>query len=203
MIVTRGVRIATVATYLVVAAAALGFTYRGGEASAPRASAPRGPFAWLEQTSLPRDWTQLDGASSVGPLPVPPGFRAVAGDRGTLTAALFGTDGAYLGYLNATPRQGGERLPGWPEFRLDHLRDDDARWAREDTAAPLVRTGHALRSCVVDDYVTRVGSHDFHEVACLVVQHSASSVIIAATPSGDPAHVWPVLQRAVAAYSAA
>jgi hypothetical protein len=203
MMVTRGVLMATVASCLVVTAAVLGFTYRGSEASAPRVSAPQGPFAWLEQTSLPQGWTQLDGASSVRPLPVPPGFRAVAGDHGTLTAVLFGPGGAYLGYLNATPRQGGERLQGWPEFRLEHLRNDDARSAREDTAAQLVRTGTALRSCVVDDYVTRVGHHHFHEVACLVMQHSTGSVIVAATPSDDPAHVWAVLQRAVAAYSPA
>jgi hypothetical protein len=135
-------------------------------------------------------------------LPLPPRFRAVAGDRGTLTAALFGPAGAYLGYLNATPRQGDERLRSWPDFRLEHLRDD-ARSVREDAAAQLVRTGNALRSCVVDDYMTRVGGHDFHEVACLVVQHSAGSVIVAATPTGDPAHAWAVLQRAVAAYAAA
>ena len=193
---------ATVGFCLFVTAAVLGFTYRGSEASTPRVSAPQGVFAWLRQTSLPHGWTQLDGTSSVAPLPLPPGFHAVAGDRGTLTAVLLGRGGAYLGYLNATPRQGDERLQGWPKFRLEHLRDDDARFAREDRAAQLVRTGTALRSCVVDDYVTRVASHDFHEVACLVVQHSVSSVIVAATPSGDPAHVWAVLRRAVAAYSA-
>ena len=192
---------ATVGFCLFVTAAVLGFTYRGSEASTPRVSAPQGVFAWLRQTSLPHGWTQLDGASSVAPLPLPPGFHAVAGDRGTLTAVLLGRGGAYLGYLNATPRQGDERLQGWPKFRLEHLRDDDARLAREDRAAQLVRTGTALRSCVVDDYVTRVASHDFHEVACLVVQHSASSVIVASTPSGDPGHVWAVLRRAVAAYS--
>jgi hypothetical protein len=202
MNVTRGVLATTIATYLVVAATTLGFTNGGSEASAPRVSAPQGPFAWLEQTSVPKGWTQLHGTSSVRPLPVPPGFRAVAGDRGTLTAVLFGPGGTYLGYLNATPRQGGERLQGWPEFRIEHLRGDDARSAREDTAAQLVRTGTALRSCVVDDYVTRVGHHHFHEVACLVVQNSAGSVIVAATPSGDPAHVWVLLQRAVAAYAA-
>jgi len=139
----------------------------------------------------------------VGRLPLPPGFHAVAGDRGTLTAVLFGRGGADLGYLNVTPRQGVERLVGWPKFRLEHLREDDARSAREERAAQLVGTGTALRSCVVDDYVTRVGGHRFHEVACLVVQHSAGSVIVAATPTGDPAHVWAVLQRAVAAYPTA
>jgi hypothetical protein len=133
-------------------------------------------------------------------LPVPAGFHVVAGDSGTLTAALSGPGGAYLGYLNATPLQAGERLQGWPEFRLEHLRDDGARAVREDAAAQLVRTNDALRSCVVDDYVTTVGSHPFHEVACLVMQDSAGSVIVAATPSGDPAHVFAVLERAVAAY---
>ncbi len=203
MIMTRRVLITTVACCLVVAAAAVGFAVRGGGASALPVSAPEGPFAWLAQTSSPPGWTRLDGVSPVAPLPVPPGFHAVAGDPGTLSAALLGPDGAYLGYLNATPLQGGERLQGWPGFRLEHLRDDDARSAREDAAAPLVRTGAALRSCVVDDYVTKVGGHHFHEVACLVMEHSAGSVIVAATPSGDPAHVWAVLERAVAAYPAA
>jgi hypothetical protein len=133
----------------------------------------------------------------------PPGFRAVAGDRGTLTAALLGPRGAYFGYLNATPIQGGERLQGWPEFRLRHLRDDDARAARVDAATQLVRTSAGLRSCVIDDYVTKVGSHPFHEVACLVMYHSVASVIVAATPSGDPAHVFSQLERAVAGYPAA
>jgi hypothetical protein len=202
MTVTRGAVMATLSFCLVVAAAGVGFTHLSSEAAVPRVSGPQGPFAWLEQTSLLHGWTQLDGDSSVGPLPVPPGFRTVAGDPGTLTTVLFGPGGAYLGYLNATPRQGGERLRGWPKFRLEHLRDEDARSARQDAIAQLVRTGTALRSCVVDDYVTRIGSHDFREVACLVVQHSASSVIIGATPSGDPAHVWAELERAVAAYSA-
>jgi hypothetical protein len=200
---TRRVLITTVACGLVVTVAALGFALFGGGASAARVSAPQGAFAWLAQTTSPPGWTRLNGASPVGRLPVPPGFRTVTGDPGTLAAALLGPDGAYLGYLNVTPLQGGERLDSWPGFRLEHLRDDDASSAREDAAAPLVRTGGALRSCIVDDYVTRVGGHHFHEVACLVMQHSAGSVIVAATPSGDPAHVWALLERAVAAYPAA
>jgi hypothetical protein len=124
----------------------------------------------------------------------------VAGDRGTLTAAHLGPSGEYVGYLNATPIQGGERLQGWPEFRLNHLREDDARAARVDAAAQFVRTRATLRSCVIDDYVTKVGNHPFHEVACLVIYHSTGSVIVAATPSGDPAHLFATLERAVASY---
>jgi len=199
VVVTRRVLIATVASCIVVAASALGFAVPGG-ASSLRDSAPRGPFAWLTQTSLPRGWTRLDGPSPLGPMRVPPGFRAVAGDSGSLTAALLGPGGAYLGYLNATPIQGGERLQGWPAFRLRHLRDDDARTARLDAATQLVRTHAAPRSCVIDDYVTKVGNNHFHEVACLVMYHRAGSVIVAATPSGDPAHVFAMLERAVAGY---
>ena len=198
--VTRRALIATVTSCMVVSASAFGFAVRGGGALPFRGSAPRVPFAWLAQTSLPQGWSRLDGASPLGPLPVPPRFRAVAGDRGTLTAALLGPGGTYLGYLNATPIQGGERLQGWPEFRLSHLRDDDARAARVDAATELVRTHAGLRSCVIDDYVTKVGSRPFHEVACLIMHHSSGSVIVAATPSGDPAHVFALLERAVALY---
>jgi hypothetical protein len=57
-----------------------------------------------------------------------------------------------------------------------------------------------VRSCVTDDYVTTIGHHHFHEVACYVTSGSGSSVVVAATPSGDPAHVWNQLERSVAAY---
>jgi hypothetical protein len=124
----------------------------------------------------------------------------VPGDPGTLSAALVGPGGAYLGYLNATPLQGRERLQGWPAFRLEHLRDDNDSAVHQEAAAPLVRTSTGLRSCVVDDYVTRVGDHHFQEAACLVMKHSAGGVVIAATPSGDPAHVWAVLETAIASY---
>ena len=40
----------------------------------------------------------------------------------------------------------------------------------------------------------------FQQVACYVASGSVSSVVVAATPSGDPAHVWSQLERAVAAY---
>jgi hypothetical protein len=53
---------------------------------------------------------------------------------------------------------------------------------------------------MVDDYVTRVGAHHFQEVACLVMQQSVGSVVVAATPLGDPAHVWATLENAVASY---
>ena len=113
---------------------------------------------------------------------------------------MLNSAGTYLGYLNVTPRQGAETLQDWAAFRLSHLRDDDAVSVHEDAMVRSVRTAAAVRSCVIDDYVTTVGHHHFHEVACYVTSGSVSSVVVAATPSGDPAHVWTELERAVAAY---
>ena len=126
--------------------------------------------------------------------------RTVDGDPGTLSVALLNSAGTYLGYLNVTPRQGPETLQDWATFRPAHLGGDDAVSVHEDAMVQSVRTGAAVRSCVIDDYVTTVGHHLFHEVACYVMNGSVGSVVVAATPSGDPAHVWTQLQRAVAAY---
>jgi hypothetical protein len=71
---------------------------------------------------------------------------------------------------------------------------------REDAMVQSVRTAGATRSCVIDDYVTTVAHHRFHEVACYVTSGSVGSVVVGATPAGDPAHVWIQLERAVAAY---
>jgi hypothetical protein len=119
--------------------------------------------------------------------------------------ALVDSTGTYLGYLNVTPRQGAETLQDWGAFRIAHLKGDNDLSVHEDATVGSVRTAAGVRSCVVDDYVTTVGKHRFHEVACYVTSRSgrsrsASSVIVATTPTGDPAHVWTQLERAVAAY---
>ena len=124
----------------------------------------------------------------------------MGGDPGTLSVALRNSAGTYLGYLNVTPRQGPETLQDWAAFRLTHLRGDAAVSVHEDAMVQSVRTAAAMRSCVIDDYVTTVGHHQFHEVGCYVMKGSVGSVVVATTPSGDPAHVWTQLERAVAAY---
>jgi hypothetical protein len=96
--------------------------------------------------------------------------------------------------------EGDERLAGWAGFRLAHLRDDGTISAKKDGAVESVRTGQSLRSCITDDYVTEIAHHHFQEVACLVMSTSEVGVVVATTPSGDPAHVWRDLERAVAAY---
>ncbi len=163
-------------------------------------SAPLGSFGWLARTVPPPSWARLTVHSGLGTLSSPPGFHMVEGDPGTLSVALRNAAGTYLGYLNVTPHQGHETLQGWAAFRLSHLLDDDAVSVHEDATVQSVRTAAAVRSCVTDDYVTTMGHHHFHEVACYVTSGSVSSVVVAATPSGDPAHVWTQLERAVAAY---
>ena len=117
--------------------------------------------------------------------------------------AFFNAVGTYLGYLNVTPHQGNETLQDWAAFRLSHLLGDDATTVHEDGMVRSLRTANGARSCVTDDYVTTIGHHHFHEVACYVMNDSVGSVVVAATPSGDPAHVWSELETAVAAYPVA
>jgi hypothetical protein len=163
-------------------------------------SATHGSFDWLASTTPPETWARLTVPSGLGTVPSPPGFRRVDGDPGTLSEALRNSSGTYLGYLNVTPRQGPETLQDWAALRLTHLRGDHDVSVHEDAIVQSVRTAAAVRSCVIDDYTTTVGHHQFHEVACYVMRGSVGSVVVAATPSGDPAHVWTQLEHAVAAY---
>src|ERR1700722_1994699 len=103
-------------------------------------------------------------------------------------------------YLNATPRQGTEHLPHWAAFRLMLLRSDDAASAHEVDAAEGVKFRGGTGSCVIDDYVTRIGGHRYEEIACLVQGRTSASVIVAAAPSPMWARAPPLLFRAVAPY---
>jgi hypothetical protein len=166
-------------------------------------SATLGSFGWLASTAPPATWARVTAPTGLGTLSSPPGFRMVDGDPDTVSLALRNSAGTYLGYLNVTPHEGDENLRNWAAFRLSHLLSDDAVTVHEDAAVQSVRTAGTMRSCVTDNYVTTVDHHHFHEVACYVTSGSLSSVVVAATPSGDPAHVWTQLERAVAAYPSA
>jgi hypothetical protein len=184
-----------------------GLSAHGATGSSPAAGNGRsslpGSFAWLASTVPPAGSRPITLPSGLGSLAVPPRFRAISGDQGTASFALLGSNGTYLGYVNVTPVQGDERLAGWAAFRLAHLRGDDNISATGDGAVQSVQTGQSLRSCVTDDYVTEIGHHHFHEVACLVTTTSTDGVVVAATPLGDPAHLWAQLERVVAAYPVA
>jgi hypothetical protein len=61
------------------------------------------------------------------------------------------------------------------------------------TAAENLRLGSARGSCVVDDYLSRVGSHPYREVACIFTGNRSTNVFVGATLAGD----WPTLGRVV------
>ena len=133
-------------------------------------------------------------------LAFPPSMHRVTGDRGTVSAAEFGTSGAYLLYLNVTPKQGDETLRDWPEFRIDHVAEE------EHTTPHLIAAGRGVRflggtgSCVIDTYVTKVKANHYTEIACYVQGKTSSSVIIGAAPAVDWAKASGQLMRAVAAF---
>ena len=146
--------------------------------SPPSPNAAVAAFAWLRPAPAPAGWARATLAAGVG-FAYPPGWKAIAGDRGTATAARLDSAGHYLGYLNLTPRQGGEQVAGWAAFRARHNRAEGERAVRvEDTAAGLrFRTGRG--TCVRDAYTTVSGVR-YEELACLVSGSRASWVIVGA-----------------------
>jgi len=154
----------------------------------------------LSPRPAPAGWHHATLADGTGVLAYPPGMRLVASDRGAVSAARFSASGAYLLYLNATPRQGGESLRDWAEFRVEHLTDDEAASARLLAESHGVHFVGGIGTCVIDAYVTKVKSHHFTELACFVTSPTSASVIVAAAPTANWAKAAPVLKRAVAAY---
>ena len=149
---------------------------------------------------MPPGWRQATLASGGAVLSFPPSLSALPGDAGTVTRGLT-RSGSVLVYLNVTPRQGGETLRGWAGFRLEHLRDDDARSARLDSEAAGLTFRGGPGSCVIDDYITKAGAHPYREIACYVQGAHASTVLVAATPATDWARYGELLEQAVDSYA--
>jgi hypothetical protein len=161
---------------------------------------PGRAFPALHAAAAPPGWPQLALPNGTAVLSYPPSLRRLTGDADSVSAARLGPGGAFQLYLNATPRQGSERLQGWAALRLRLLRSDDAASARQDAAAEGIQFRGGTGSCVIDDYVTRIGGHHYEEVACLVQGRTSASVIVAAAPAARWAQARPLLFRAVAAY---
>lgn len=157
-------------------------------------------FPQLRPAAAPASWRHLRLPNRTAVLSYPPGLRPLAGDKDAVSAARLSPRGAFQLYLNATPRQGSENLAHWAAFRLDLLRSDDAVSARRVTAAQRITFRGGTGSCVIDRYITRIGSHHFQEIACLVQGHTSASVIVGAAPAATWAQARPLLLRAVAAY---
>lgn len=154
----------------------------------------------LSAQRAPASWHLLTLPDRGAVLAFPPSMHRVPGDRGTVSAAEFGHSGSYLLYLNATPKQGNETLRGWPEFRIDHVAEEEHTTPRQIAASHGVRFLGGTGSCVIDTYVTKVKANHFTEIACYVRGKSSSSVIIGAAPTADWAKASGPLMRAVAAF---
>jgi hypothetical protein len=157
-------------------------------------------FPRLVPAAAPAGWPHLTLPNRTAVLSYPPSLRPVAGDKDAVSAARFSPGGMFQLYLNATPRQGTENLRHWAAFRLMLLRSDDAASAHEVDAAEGVKFRGGTGSCVIDDYVTRIGGHHYEEIACLVQGRTSASVIVAAAPSAMWVRARSLLLRAVAAY---
>jgi hypothetical protein len=152
------------------------------------------------QPAAAAGWPHLTLPNGTAELFYPPSLHPIAGDTDAITAARLSPRGTTQLYLNATPRQGGEQLRNWAAFRLDRLRSDDAASAHEVAARQHVRFRGGSGSCVIDDYLTRIGRHHYEEIACLVQGRTSATVIVAAAPAAAWARARPLLSRAVAAY---
>jgi hypothetical protein len=160
---------------------------------------PGRAFPSLVPAPAPASWPRQTLPNGTAVLSYPPTLRRSASDTDAVSADQV-TGGMIQLYLNATPRQGAERLQGWAAFRLRLLRSDDAASAHEVAAAEGVRFRGGTGSCIIDTYVTRIGGHHYEEIACLVQGQASASVIVAAAPAAMWAQQRPLLWQAVAAY---
>jgi hypothetical protein len=163
------------------------------------ATRPAGRFGWLQPGPAPDGWRSARIESGGATLFHPAAWKAVTGDKGTVSYSLRDRDGLYLGYLNVTPRQGTERLAGWANFRTGRNRAEGDRLVRERAAAEGLRFADATGSCVVDDYLSRVGSNPYREIACIVTGARQTNVFVGAALRRDWPRLRPVIERAASA----
>ena len=157
-------RRATLALGALAAAAAIAIT---AVVSVLPGRSPGQAFHPLLPAAAPSGWRHITLPDGTAMLSYPPSLRRIAGDKDAVSAARLGPGGRLQLYLNATPRQGTERLAHWAAFRLSRLRSDDATSAHEDAAAEGVKFRGGTGSCIIDDYITRIGGHHYQEIACL------------------------------------
>ena len=161
---------------------------------------PVGGFAWLRPGAAPAGWRTAAIATGAA-IPYPPGWHPVRGDAGTLSVALRGADGRFLGYLNLTPRQGAETPQNWSHFRVSHNADEGDREVRALASAQDLRFRGGRGPCVRDAYTTSTGSR-FIEIACLVVGPRSATVVVGAAPPAVWSRISPLLERAISGFTA-
>jgi len=162
-----------------------------------RPGARAGAFATLRAGAAPPTW-RVARISAGGALYYPPGWRLAPGDAGTATAVLLDARRRTVGYLNLTPRQGGETLADWTSFRVSHNVAEGERDVKSEAAARGVRFRTGIGACVRDSYTT-ISHTRFIELACLVRGARTTSVIVATAPPRAWRQTSPLLFRAIAA----
>ena len=190
-------RLSDASRRLLVAAATIAvILVAGGAANGAASLSTRAPaFRWLNPWPAPHGWKLARLPSGAATFAYPRTWRPIRTDPGTASVALLGPAPNIRGYLNATPRQGGETLANWPSFRIRHLRDD------ETTDVRLISGAHGLRfrsgrgSCVLDSY--RTSRARYREIACLVAGARTSTVIVGAAPSKTWAREAATIERAI------
>ena len=167
---------------------------RASPPPADQRATPAG-FAWLRPAPAPRAWPLARLPSGAAALSYPRGWRPLAGDPGTRSAALVARDGTIAGYLNLTPRMGEERRRGWARFRLRHNAGEGNRDIVLVASARRLRFRDGRGSCVIDRY--RTGRHRYREIACLVAGRRATTVVVGAALPSQWAALGPPIERAI------
>jgi hypothetical protein len=167
-----------------------------GSSAVPVSARELGAFARLASRPAPGGWNSAAIPASGATLHYPPGWKPIPGDIGTVSVALRGARGLYEGYLNLTPREGVEQLAGWAAFRTARNRGEGDRNVRTVASAEGLRFADSRGSCVIDDYISRVGSHPYRELACVLAGHRFTNVFVGATIRSDWPALGPVIERA-------
>jgi hypothetical protein len=185
----------------VSAASALMLAPQSTSAASHSASRPEsGSFSWLSPAVVPANWHRVTTQTGQAVLSYPPSFMPIAGDRGSASAAVESSTGKILAYVNVTPREGDEQLKGFARFRVHLIGENDDRDVHLDSSAGYLAFRGGTGSCVIDDYLTRVGNNHYKEIACFVVGQHASSVVVAAGANADWTHFLPLLRESVASF---
>jgi hypothetical protein len=146
---------------------------------------------------VPAGWlvARTAGGASVA---YPPRWRPIKTDPGTASVALLGSGGQIDGFLNETPKQGGETLANWSHFRPRHNGSEGDRDVRVVAATENARFRSGRASCVIDTYTT--SKAQYREIACLVADVSSSAVVVGAAPSGLIGQETATIERAITTF---
>jgi hypothetical protein len=187
---------------LVLAATGCGGGYSGGASgstSAPQATSQSRAFAWLHPSPPPQAWHTSQLPGGVARLAYPLGWQSIRSDPGTFSAAVRAPTGEIWGYLNATPKQGPEKLSNWSRFRPDHNRDEGDVNVKPVASATNLRFRGGHGSCVIDTYTSSSG-RSYREIACIVAGERATTVVVGAAPPAQWSRQGPALERAISSF---